>query len=206
MKPRTPSRRKALQMSGTALALSLAGCTGMLSNESEHEDGGHSDNSGEHEDGGHSGDSHGHSGNNLSEAVDHAEVTMVTKDGGTHFEPHAVRVKPGGSVTWKLESGSHSTTAYHSENDKPVRIPEGAKPWDSGTLSEQGKSFTHTFETEGVYDYFCIPHEATGMLGTVVVGSPHADGQPGLQPPQESLPSGAQEKIKNLNEKVSKNL
>lgn len=184
-------------MSGTALIASLAGCSGTLSGES--------DGSG-HGDGGHSGDSHGDSESGLGKAVDTAEVTMVTKDGGTHFEPHAVRVKTGGTVTWTLDSGSHSTTAYHSENDKPSRIPEEATPWDSGVLNEQGKSFSHTFKTEGVYDYFCTPHEAAGMVGTVVVGSPSTDGQPGLQPPQDSLPSQTREKITDLNEKVSNQL
>lgn len=193
----TPSRRNVLQMSGTALVASLAGCSGTIL--------GGSGGSG-HGDGGHSGDSHGNSESGLGEAVDTAEVKMVTNDDRTHFEPHAVRVKSGGTVKWTLESGSHSTTAYHSENDKPSRLPEGAAPWDSGVLNEQGKSFSHTFDTEGVYDYFCTPHEATGMIGTVVVGSPSTDGQPGLQPPQDGLPSGAREKITNLNEKVSNQL
>lgn len=194
MKSPTSSRRNVLRMSGIALVASLAGCTGVLSNGSGHGDGGHS------------GDSHGHSKGGLGEAVDTAEVKMVTNDDGTHFEPHAVRVKPGGTITWTLESGSHSTTAYHSENDKPTRIPEGATPWDSGVLNEQGKSFSHTFETEGVYDYLCTPHEASGMVGTVVVGSPSPDGQPGLQSPQDSLPSQTRQKITNLNEKVSNQL
>lgn len=191
-------------MSGATLIASLAGCSGAITGESEHGDDGHSDDG--HSDDGHSDDSDGHGDSGLGEAVDTAEVTMVTTDNGTHFEPHAVRVTPGGTVTWTLESGSHSTTAYHSENDKPSRIPEGATAWDSGVLNEQGKSFSHTFETEGVYDYLCTPHEATGMIGTVVVGSPSPDDQPGLKPPQDSLPSQAREKITNLNEKVSNQL
>lgn len=192
MQPPDWSRRRVLQMSGTAIALSLAGCgASNPSDESGHHDGGHSD------------DSHSQSENSLSEPQKHAEVAMVTKDGSTHFEPHVVHVERGGSVTWKLEQGRHSTTAYHSENDKPTRIPEGATSWDSGVLSEQGKTFEQTFETEGVYDYFCTPHEGTGMVGSVVVGSPSPDGQPGLKPPQESLPSKTGEKIRSLNEKVS---
>jgi plastocyanin len=27
-----------------------------------------------------------------------------------------------------------------------------------------GETYEHTFETESVYDYFCIPHEAAGMV------------------------------------------
>ena len=32
---------------------------------------------------------------------------------------------------------------------------------------------------EGVYDYFCLPHEAAGMVGRIVVGRP---GGPGTLP------------------------
>lgn len=130
------------------------------------------------------------------------QVTMVTNDSGNHFDPHVVRIEPGETVTWSLESGTHTTTAYAQDNDKPQRIPEEASAWDSGTLSEGGATFEHTFETPGVYDYFCAPHESTGMLGTVVVGDPDLDGQPGMAEPQSSLPDGAQEKISELNEKV----
>ncbi|MFB6085009.1 MAG: halocyanin domain-containing protein [Halorientalis sp.] len=131
---------------------------------------------------------------------------MVTNDSGYHFEPHVAWVKPGGTVTWKLESGSHTTTAYHPKNDRPLRIPDGAASWDSGLLSEQGATFEHTFETEGVYDYYCAPHEAMGMLGSVIVGKPEAHGQPGLAAPQPSLPKTAQAKIKELNEMVNEAL
>jgi hypothetical protein len=44
------------------------------------------------------------------------------------------------------------------------------------------------------------------MLGTVVVGNPDSDGQPGLQPPQDSLPSEAASKIESLNERVTEAL
>lgn len=134
--------------------------------------------------------------------ADHADVAMKNMDGGHHFEPHVVRVKPGGTVTWTLESGAHSTTAYHSDNDRPNRTPEGAKSWDSGVLTEQGATFERTFETEGVYDYFCIPHESMGMLGSVIVGDPDPEGEPALAPPQDALPEAARSKIEELNHMV----
>ncbi len=49
-----------------------------------------------------------------------------------------------------------------------------------------------TLETEGVYDYYCIPHEMLGMVGRIVVGEPH--GGPGTTPP-ESLPPAARESL-----------
>lgn len=128
-----------------------------------------------------------------------ADVTMLSGDGGQHFEPHVVWVEKGGTVTWTLESGTHSTTAYHPQNDKPQRVPDGASAWDSGVLTEQGATFEHTFETKGVYDYFCIPHESMGMIGSVIVGTPDPHDQPALQPPQNDLPGEAPAKIEELN-------
>ncbi|MFB6286930.1 MAG: plastocyanin/azurin family copper-binding protein [Candidatus Bipolaricaulia bacterium] len=124
-------------------------------------------------------------------------VRMVSEDGAYHFEPHVVSVQPGDTVRWVLESGNHSTTSYDPSNGKPLRIPEGAEGWDSGVLSESGTTFEVTFQVEGVYDYFCIPHEGVGMVGTVVVGEAH-DG-PGLAAPQSELPEAARAKIRELN-------
>jgi plastocyanin len=203
------SRRTVLKASGIALA-GLAGCTGSPSGAStdptstpsststpREEEG--------HEEGGHDDGGHGHD-EAVGEPVDHTTVKMVTNDSGTHFEPHVVRVNPGGSITWELESGTHTTTAYHPDNDRPLRMPEGAIPWDSGMLSEQGATFEHTFETEGVYDYVCVPHESTGMLGSVIVGEPDAHDQPGLAEPQGSIPEGAHSKIRDLNSMVNEAL
>lgn len=136
----------------------------------------------------------------------HADVKMIDKNGGHHFDPHVVWIKKGGTVTWTLESGAHSTTAYHPSNDRPLRIPKGASAWDSGVLSEQGATFEHSFAVEGVYDYFCIPHEAMGMLGSVIVGHPDPHKQPALEPPQRSLPEAARTKIKELNRMVNEAL
>ena len=131
---------------------------------------------------------------------------MLSDDTGHHFEPHVVWVETGGTVTWTNESGSHTTTAYHPEFDKPSRIPDDAEPWDSGMFSEEGKTFDRTFDIEGVYDYFCIPHEYRGMVGSVIVGEPDAEDQPGLADPQENLPEEAREVIAELNEQVTEAL
>lgn len=140
-----------------------------------------------------------------TEAVDDAtvEMTMVSEEEPV-FDPEVIWVTPGGSVTWKnVDEEEHTATAYAPANDKPQRIPDGAESWDSGLL-ETGETFTETFETEGVYDYYCTPHEALGMLGTVVVGTPDTKGQPGLAPPQDGLPDKAKSTITDLNDRVTK--
>ena len=89
-------------------------------------------------------------------------------------------VQPGQTVRWIVAENVHTTTAYHPRNEgHPLRIPEGAEPWDSGFLVRPGDRFDLTLTVEGVYDYFCTPHEAAGMVGRIVVGRP---GGPGALP------------------------
>ncbi|AWB28710.1 hypothetical protein HARCEL1_10760 [Halococcoides cellulosivorans] len=132
---------------------------------------------------------------------DGSTVEMVSNGDGHHFHPHVLRIEPGETVTWTLESGVHTATAYASANDRPDRIPEAAAAWDSTTIAEEGAEFTKTFEITGVYDYFCRPHEAGGMLGSIVVGE-SSDG-PGLAAPQSALPEGARTKIESLNHEAT---
>ena len=42
----------------------------------------------------------------------------------------------------------------------------------SGYLVEPGDRFEVTLTVPGVYDYFCTPHEAAGMVGRIIVGQP----------------------------------
>jgi plastocyanin len=134
-----------------------------------------------------------------------AEVAMRTADDGQHFAPHMTWVEVGATVTWHAESGTHDTVAYHPDNDRPQRIPDGGTPWQSDLLAEGG-SFEHTFEEAGVYDYFCTPHEGVGMVGTVIVGEPDAHGQPALAEPQDSLPEGASAELADLGTMVKETL
>ena len=89
------------------------------------------------------------------------------------FDPIGVWVAPGQTVRWVLHHDVHTTTAYHPTNDQhSLRIPEEAEPWDSGILTRPGQSFEVKLTVPGVYDYFCLPHEAGGMVGRIVVGEP----------------------------------
>src|SRR3712207_3243160 len=85
------------------------------------------------------------------------EVTVRMED--NFFDPANITVEPGTTVTW-VQSGNnpHTTTSY-----------DGL--WDSGMIEGgSGRAFSFTFEEPGTYDYFCIPHEDLGMVGSVTVG------------------------------------
>jgi len=104
------------------------------------------------------------------------EIRMLGNTDGSHvwFDPVGLRVEPGQTVRWvNLDPGnSHTATAYHPKNfERPQRIPEGAEPWNSDYLLPN-ESFACTLTVEGVYDFFCIPHEHAGMVGRIIVGRP----------------------------------
>jgi plastocyanin len=93
------------------------------------------------------------------------------------FDPIGLWIPPGQTVRWVLHQDVHTTTAYHPRNDEhSLRIPERAQPWNSGFLLKPGADFDVTFTIEGVYDYYCLPHEQAGMVGRIVVGQPSGPG------------------------------
>ncbi|WP_254832147.1 plastocyanin/azurin family copper-binding protein [Haloglomus salinum] len=95
------------------------------------------------------------------------------------FQPVEYEVSAGDTVVWgNVGSRGHSVTAYES------LIPADATYFASGGADSQqeavdgwpgagniqpGETYSHTFEVPGEYQYYCIPHEAAGMKGTIVV-------------------------------------
>lgn len=97
------------------------------------------------------------------EAVD-VSVGAQGNNGYFAFGPAAVAVSPGTTVTWKWtgKGGAHDVVAEQGRFDS-------GDPIDSET-----KTFEHTFSDPAVYKYFCTPHRNLGMRGAVFV----ALGQP----------------------------
>jgi plastocyanin len=104
------------------------------------------------------------------------EIRMQGKADGSHvwFDPVGLHVQPGQTIRWinRDPGNSHTATAYHPDNlERPRRIPQGAEPWNSDYLLPD-EAFSITLTVEGVYDFFCIPHEHAGMVGRIIVGCP----------------------------------
>lgn len=91
------------------------------------------------------------------------EVTVKMED--NFFSPANITVEPGTTVTWVQEGNNpHTTTSY-----------DGL--WDSGMIQPgSGGSFSFTFDEPGTFDYYCIPHESMGMIGSVTVSDASASG------------------------------
>jgi plastocyanin len=100
------------------------------------------------------------------------------------FDPAELTIAPGDTVIWEnVGSIGHSVTAY--EDATPADAAYFASGgFDSETAARNnysvgdagsgdvvgGETYQHTFEGEGTYEYFCIPHEGAGMVGTIQVG------------------------------------
>lgn len=100
----------------------------------------------------------------------------MTDDFG--FGPKTKTIETGQTVTWTNTSDvDHTVTAYEDE------IPDSATYFASGGFESEraarnhvtegliapGGEYEHTFEEPGVYEYYCVPHESSGMVGTVQV-------------------------------------
>jgi len=85
------------------------------------------------------------------------EVGSEANGGNFGFSPAAVRVDPGTTVTWEWVAGSHN-------------VVDDAGNFESELTSEEGHTFSQTFEETGVVKYYCLPHDSMGMRGVVVVG------------------------------------
>jgi len=99
-----------------------------------------------------------------------------------YFEPTGLAIDVGDTVQFTLASPHHNVNAYHPAFGYTQRVPEGTPAYSSPILG-LGEYWLYTFDTEGVHNIMCAPHELFGMVGTVVVGS--ASG-PGASPVGEA--------------------
>ena len=75
------------------------------------------------------------------------------------YAPAAIAVSPGTTVewTWSGKGGVHDVRA---ESDS----------FRSGDpVAEKGHTYSHRFDSPGVYKYYCTPHRSMGMKGAVFV-------------------------------------
>ncbi|WP_340099887.1 halocyanin domain-containing protein [Salinibaculum salinum] len=102
---------------------------------------------------------------------DEVTVNVGAGNSGLAFGPAAVHVDNGATVVWEWtgEGGAHNVVAED-------------ETFNSGSPTSSG-TYKYTFEEDGVYNYVCVPHEASGMLGALVVGNeyPTAGDPPGEQ-------------------------
>lgn len=101
--------------------------------------------------------------------TDTVTVEVKGTNADAQFEPAVVKIDPGDVIRFVVGEGLHTVTAYHPDNRRPLRMPESAKPFDSGLLKQGDVWFLQIADT-GVYDYFCLPHERLGHAGRIISG------------------------------------
>jgi len=117
----------------------------------------------------------GSSGDGSGGGAEQDEVA-VAPGGSLTFSPETIIVSPGTTVTWTFESPSHNVSCNPDHDSAgAVSLPEDAEPFasyegdDRFATNDEGETFEHTFEVAGTYDYVCVPHVTSGMVGTVEV-------------------------------------
>jgi len=102
---------------------------------------------------------------NYTEVVNRRGLSTVTvavgaagNGGGFAYDPPAIRIDQGATVTWEWtgEGGSHDVVAVD-------------ETFASDLVTSAGHTFTHTSDEPGTFRYYCTPHRALGMKGAVVV-------------------------------------
>lgn len=97
---------------------------------------------------------------------------VVEMNDDLRFVPERLTLRAGDTVIWRTVGAvPHTSTCDPDKAENPeehVQLPEGAEPWDSGTIGE-GDEYERTFDVPGEYTYFCIPHEGSGMIGYLTV-------------------------------------
>ena len=92
-----------------------------------------------------------------------ADVTieMLNKDADGNrmvYSQEIAKIEVGDTLTWLPASKGHNVEMISSPNDMKFK-------------SKNGKEAKITFDTPGVYYYWCTPHKGMGMIGLVVVGN-----------------------------------
>lgn len=110
--------------------------------------------------------------------IGRTESVIVEMTDDLTFDPADVTVRADVGVNWRNVSDvGHTVTAYEGQ------VPRGASYFASGGfdseeaarndleggLIEPGEGYQVAFRIPGTYEYFCIPHEGSGMSGTIEV-------------------------------------
>ena len=89
------------------------------------------------------------------------EIRMRSDPDGAQvgFDPIGLKVAPGRPCAGWSRPTCTPRPPTIPQRRPPAAHPRGAEPWNSDYLVEPGESFEVTLTVEGVYDYFCAPHE-----------------------------------------------
>lgn len=94
---------------------------------------------------------------------DNAPVDVAVTGNDT-FVPANITVKVGQTVRWTWTGGSHNVVSGTKSGDTCTQDDK----FTSGA-PQAGGTFERVFEVAGSFPYYCEPHCASNMVGTVTV-------------------------------------
>jgi plastocyanin len=106
------------------------------------------------------------------------DVRMIQEGSAFKFVPARVTAKVGDALRFVMETGAPHNVAFDTATvPVEVRSALGARMADQISvlagplLTDRGATYTISLEgvKPGTYDFFCMPHFAMGMKGTLVV-------------------------------------
>ncbi len=100
------------------------------------------------------------------------EEVVVGPGGNLVFEPADLTIAPGTTVNFVWDSDNHNIVVENQPDDANW---EGT-PGGPSDIYNTGYEYSHTFETEGTYEYFCQPHKSAGMVASITVQTGGAGG------------------------------
>ena len=117
------------------------------------------------------------------------QLLIGEREGGPvpqfYFDPVGLFVEAGDVVKFVVATPDHTVTAYHPALGRTQRVPDGVPAVSSPVLGA-GTYWLYRFETPGVYDLNCAPHEQFGMAMRVVADEVSG---PGAEPVSMAEPA-----------------
>jgi plastocyanin len=104
-----------------------------------------------------------------------ATVNVQVGAAGNTFSPKTVTVNVGDTVKWTWVGNNHNVVSASSATNASLGVSDGRfcdennQNCANAPLDTAGHTYSFTFTTKGTYDYFCKPHAAAGMTGTITV-------------------------------------
>lgn len=94
------------------------------------------------------------------------DQTVAVGD-GLQFDPESFEISVGDTVLWEWVGGGHNIK--YDEGDVPDGTDWTGTEGSRTTTYGEGHKHWYTFETAGQYDYYCVPHQSSGMTGSFTV-------------------------------------
>jgi plastocyanin len=103
---------------------------------------------------------------------------MIGDATGSRFDPVSLTIKAGDAVRFTVVSAPPHNVAFWSDSIPAAgtsalqaNMPQTMAPLNGPLLATAGETYVVSFTgvTPGTYHYYCVPHLAAGMKGTIVV-------------------------------------